>query len=137
MRFLVDANVLSEPTKPAPDANVIGWLRRYEGDLAIDPVILGELRFGVLILPGGRRRKRLEVWFDSVAKSLQCLTWEAETGLRWANLLARLRSSGRTMPIKDSLVAATALVHGLTVATRNRIDFEKAGVKVVDPFATR
>jgi len=137
VRFLVDANVLSEPTKPAPDVNVIGWLRRYEGDLAIDPVILGELRFGVLILPGGRRRKRLEVWFDTVAKSLQCLTWEAETGLRWANLLARLRSSGRTMPIKDSLVAATALVHGLTVATRNRIDFEKAGVKVVDPFATR
>jgi len=133
--FLVDANVLSEPTKPAPDVNVIGWLRRYEGDLAIDPVILGELRFGVLILPGGRRRKRLEVWFDAVAKSLQCLPWEAETGLRWADLLARLRSSGRTMPIKDSLVAATAMVHGLTVATRNRIDYEKAGVKVVDPFA--
>ncbi len=137
MRFLVDANVLSEPTKPAPNVNVIGWLRRYEGDLAIDPVILGELRFGVLILPGGRRRKRLEVWFDAVAKSLQCLPWEAETGLRWAELLARLRSSGRAMPIKDSLVAATALVHGLTLATRNRIDFEKAGVKVVDPFATR
>jgi toxin FitB len=117
--------------------NVIGWLRRYEGDLAIDPVILGELRFGILILPGGRRRRRLELWFDAVARSLQCLAWEAETGLRWAELLARLRSSGRAMPMKDSLVAATALVHGLTVATRNRIDFEKAGVKVVDPFAPR
>ncbi len=137
MRFLVDANVLSEPTKPAPDANVVAWLRRYEGDLAIDPVILGELRFGILVLPAGRRRRRLELWFDAVAKSLQCLHSEAETGLRWAELLARLRSSGRAMPIKDSLVAATALVHGLTVATRNRIDFEKAGVKVVDPFAAR
>ena len=137
MRFLVDANVLSEPTKPAPEVNVIGWLRRYEGDLAIDPVILGELRFGILVLPGGRRRRRLELWFDAVANSLQCLPWEAETGLRWAELLARLRSSGRAMPVKDSLVAATALVHGLTVATRNRIDFEKAGVKVVDPFAAR
>jgi predicted nucleic acid-binding protein len=49
-------------------------------------------------------------------------------------LLAALRRSGRAMPIRDSLIAATALVHGLTVVTRNRSDFEKAGVKVVDPF---
>jgi len=137
VRFLVDANVLSKPTKPAPNVNVLGWLRHYEGDLAIDAVILGELQFGVLVLPGGRKRRRLELWFDAVAKSLHCLPWQAETGLRWAELRARLRSSGRAMPIKDSLVAATALVHGLTVATRNRIDFEKAGVKVVDPFAAR
>ena len=137
MRFLVDANVLSEPTKPAPDPNVIAWLRRYEGDIAIDPVILGELRFGILLLPRGRRRRRLEIWFEAVVKSLQCLPWDAETGLRWAELLARLRSSGRAMPIKDSLVAATALVHGLTVATRNRNDFEKAGVSIVDPFAAQ
>jgi predicted nucleic acid-binding protein len=50
--------------------------------------------------------------------------------------LATLRQTGRAMPIKDSLIAATALGHGLTVATRNRLDFEKAGVKVVDPFQT-
>jgi predicted nucleic acid-binding protein len=137
VRFLVDANILSEPTKLAPDVNVIGWLRRYEGDLAIDPVILGELRFGILVLPAGRKRRRLALWFDAVARSLQCLPWESETGLRWAELLARLRSLGRAMPIKDSLVAATALVHGLTVATRKRIDFENAGVKVVDPFAAQ
>jgi predicted nucleic acid-binding protein len=55
-------------------------------------------------------------------------------GLRWAALLARLRSSGRAMPIKDSLMAATALVHGLTMATRNRSDFASAGVKLVHPF---
>ena len=137
MRFLVDANVLSEPTKPAPDAKVIEWLRRYEDEIAIDPVILGELRFGILLLPKGMRRRRLESWFEAVVKSLQCLPWDAETGLRWAELLARLRSSGRAMPIKDSLVAATALIYGLTVATRNRTDFEKAGVRIVNPFAAR
>lgn len=137
MRFLVDANVLSEPPKPAPDQDVIGWLRRHEDDIAIDPVILGELRFGILLLPRGRRRRRLESWFEAVIKSLQCIPWDAETGLRWAELLARLRSSGRAMPTKDSLVAATALVYGLTVATRNRTDFEKAGVSIMDPFAAR
>ena len=134
MRFLVDANVLSEPTKPAPDLNVVAWLRRHEDDLAIDPVILGELRFGILILPRGRRRSGLERWFELVTKSIECIPWEAETGLRWAQLLAALRASGRAMPIKDSLVAATAIVHRLTMATRNRNDFENAGVKIVDPF---
>jgi predicted nucleic acid-binding protein len=137
VRFLVDANVLSEPTKPAPDPNALAWLQRYEGDLAIDPVILGELRFGVLVLARGRRRTRLELWFESIAKTIECLPWEAETGLRWAELLASLRASGKAMPIKDSLVAATALAHGLTMATRNRVDFEKAGVKIVNPFSAQ
>ena len=77
---------------------------------------------------------RLEHWFEAGVKRLNCLPWEAETGLRWAELLASLRSSGRAMPLKDRLIAATALVHNLIVATRNEIDFEKAGVEVVNPF---
>ena len=54
MRYLVDANVLSEPTKPAPDRRVIEWLRQNEREIAVDPIILGEVRFGILLLPGGR-----------------------------------------------------------------------------------
>jgi predicted nucleic acid-binding protein len=69
-----------------------------------------------------------------VAK-IVCLSWEAATGLRWAKLLADLRKSGQSLSIKDSLIAATALVHGLTVVTRNARDFTKTGVRVVDPFA--
>jgi len=133
--YLVDANILSEPTKSSPHGKVVEWLRFHERDIAVDPVILGEVRFGILLLPKGKRRARLERWFDAGVRRLYCLPWEAETGLRWAELLARLRRSGRAMPIKDSLIAATALVHGLVVATRNRADFEKAGVKIVDPFA--
>jgi toxin FitB len=135
VRYLVDANILSEPTKLSPDSRVVEWLRRNEREIAVDPIILGEVRFGILLLPKGRRRARLERWFDEGVHRVECLPWEMQTGLRWAELLARLRGSGRAMPIKDSLIAATALVHGLVVATRNRTDFEKAGVKVVDPFA--
>jgi toxin FitB len=135
VRYLVDANILSEPTKLSPDSRVVEWLRRKEREIAVDPIILGEVRFGILLLPKGRRRARLERWFDEGVQRVECLPWEMQTGLRWAELLARLRGSGRAMPIKDSLIAATALVHGLVVATRNRTDFEKAGVKVVDPFA--
>ncbi len=137
MKYLVDANVLSEPTKPAPDRRVIEWLRTHEQDIAVDPVILGEMRFGILLLPRGKKRTTLERWFDVGVCRLHCLPWEADTGLRWAELLARLRLTGKAMPIKDSLIAATALVHDLTVATRNRADFEKAGVRVIDPFVGR
>ena len=59
---------------------------------------------------------------------------DSETSLEWAELLARLRKAGKAIPIKDSLIAATAAVHGLTVATRNRADFAHAGVRVIDPF---
>lgn len=60
MRYLVDANVLSEATKPRPDPRVVDWLARSERELAVDPIILGELRFGILLLPRGQRRVRLE-----------------------------------------------------------------------------
>ena len=135
MKYLVDANVLSEPTKPVPDSTVVEWLRRNEREITVDPVILGEVRFGILLLREGNKRASLEQWFNAGVQQLHCLPWEAETGLRWAQLLASLRAAGRAMPVKDSLIAATALVHNLTVVTRNRADFEKAGVKIVDPFA--
>jgi predicted nucleic acid-binding protein len=134
VKYLVDANILSEPTRPMPDPRVLEWLRAHEPDMAVNPVVLGELRFGILILPNGKRRTALERWFDSGAARLQCLPWDADTGLKWAELLARLRTSGKAMPIKDSLIAATALVHDLAVATRNSADFVNAGVRIVDPF---
>ncbi len=134
MKYLVDANVLSEPTKLTAESRVIEWLREHEEDLAVDPIILGELRFGILLLPKGKKRTALERWFDSGVQRLHCLSWERETALMWAELLARLRTAGKAMPIKESLIAATALTHNLTVATRNRSDFAIANVRVVDPF---
>jgi len=131
---LVDANVLCEATRPSPDPRVIEWLTRHERDLVVNPVVLGEVRFGILLLPSGRRRRKLESWFDEVTRRIHCVPWDAETGWRWAELLAHLRTLGRPMPIKDSLIAATALTHELSLATRNRRDFEACGVELVDPF---
>jgi predicted nucleic acid-binding protein len=134
VKYLVDANVLSEPTKPSPEPLVVEWLRKHEHEIAVDPIILGELRVGILLLQKGKKRATLEQWFDAGVQRLHCLPWEAETGLKWAELIARLRTSGTAMPIKDSLIAATALRHGLIMATHNRSDFEKAKVPMVDPF---
>lgn len=133
--YLVDANVLSEPTKPGPDPNVVDWLRRHEAEIAVDPIVLGELRFGILLLPGGKRRQRLESWFDEGVRNIHCLAWDSVAGIRWAQLLADLRSRGDSMPVKDSMIAATALAHSLKIATRNQADFAKAGVEIVDPWS--
>ncbi len=133
--FLVDGSVLCEPTKAKPHPEVVQWLRDHEPELVIDAVILGEIRFGILLLPRGRRRDQLERWFTGGVDRITCLAWDRPVGLRWAQLLAHLRATGREMPVKDSLIAATALCHGLTIATRNRRDFAKAGVKLIDPFA--
>ncbi len=134
MRFLVDANVLSEPTRSRPEPAVTAWLREHESELVIDPVILGEIRYGILILPKGRKRKLLESWFEGGIARLRRLEWTGECALVWAELLATLRRRGRSIPIKDSLIAATALRHSLTVATRNIADFKAAGVPVINPF---
>jgi predicted nucleic acid-binding protein len=121
--YLVDANVLSEPTRAAPNARVVDWLRRNEPEIVVDPFIVGEIRFGIHLLKTGKRRRRLEQWFDDGIARIECLTWNADTGLCWAKLLADLRAAGKAMPVKDSLIAATALRHSLNVVTRNERDF--------------
>jgi toxin FitB len=135
MTYLVDANVLSEPTKRAPNPSVVEWLRKNESELVVDPIILGELRIGVFGLAEGKRRTQLAEWFESLEQRIECLPWDIAVGSHWARLVIQLRQSGRTMPLLDGMIAATALAHGFTVATRNRRDFEPAGVDLVDPFA--
>jgi predicted nucleic acid-binding protein len=132
--YLVDANVLSEATKPQPLPRVVQWLRANESQIVVDPIILGEIRFGIYLLPPGARRRKLESWFARGVERMHCLPWQAATAVRWAKLLADLRAAGFSMPIKDSLIAATALVHGLILVTRNERDFKRAGVKMIDPF---
>jgi len=133
--FLVDANVLSEPTKPRPNLVVVNWLRAHNSDLAVNPIILGELELGILLLPAGRRRARLLDWFDQGAARMRALDIDRETAGAWANLVASLRRKGRrTIPVADSLIAATAIQHGLVVATRNVAHYRNCGVEVVNPF---
>jgi toxin FitB len=135
MSYLVDANVMSEPTKPAPSSKVIDWLSANERNLFVDSIILGELCIGVLALPRGRKRTHLEQWFDDVVQTIDCLPWDATISRRWAKLVVDLKQTGDKLPLLDSMIAATALQHDLTIATRNVRDFARAGVKVLDPFA--
>jgi predicted nucleic acid-binding protein len=135
MTYLVDANVLSEPTKPAPSSKVVDWLSANERNLVVDSIVLGELYIGIPALPPGRKRRQLEQWCDALMQTIECLPWDATVSRRWAKLVVDLKRKGERMPLLDGMIAATALQHDLTIATRNTRDFKKAGLKVFDPFA--
>src|SRR2546430_15041555 len=70
MRYFVDANVLSEPTRPVPDQRAVAWLGAREGDLVVDPLVLGEMSAGIVALPRGKKRVRLEAWFADVVRGI-------------------------------------------------------------------
>jgi predicted nucleic acid-binding protein len=135
VKYLVDANVLGEPTKPRPDPAVVDWLRTHEPELVVNPIVLGELEYGILLLQSGRRRSRLAKWFSEGIQNIRTLELNATTAAVWARLLAELRHKGREMPVKDSLIAASARQHRLIVATRNVAHYQNASVKVVNPFS--
>ena len=134
MKFLVDANVLSEAVKPIPEPKVLTWLSANETELAINPIILGELQYGILLLPVGKKRDQLSKWLLSGNQYLAMLDWDANTAMEWARLLAELKTKGRAMPIKDSLIAASARQHRLSIATRNTKDFVHTRVPIINPF---
>lgn len=134
MSVLVDANVLSEGTKPRPVLAVIDWLAASVEEVVVNPIIVGELKYGILTMPLGRKRDRYIAWFNSGIECLPVLPIESSTAHVWAELNARLQRMGRSMPLKDSLIAATALQHNLVVATRNTTDFHYAGVTTFNPF---
>ncbi len=134
MKFLVDANVLSEAVKPIPEPKVLAWLSANETELAINPIVLGELQYGILLLPGGKKRDQLRKWLLSGVQYMAMLDWDANTAMEWAHLLAELKTKGRAMPIKDSLIAASARQHRLSIATRNTKDFAHTRVPIINPF---
>jgi len=132
--YLVDANVLSEPTKDMADSKVVAWLNANESNLVVDSIIIGELLIGILALPRGRKRDRLEQWYESLVETIDCIPWDATVSQRWAALLVELKRKGKTVTLLDGMIAATALQHDLIVATRNTRDFQKTGVKTFNPF---
>ena len=139
MNYLLDTNVLSEATRPQPDARAAAWLRtRSALTLFISVVSIAEIRKGILLLPEGKKRRNLEGWLESEllpAFSGRVIPLgEAEMN-EWAGLQANAEKSGHRLPVVDSLIAATARCHRLTLATRNLHDFRHCGIPVIDPWA--
>ena len=139
MRALLDTCLLSELARREPDAGVIAWLSRQdERDLFLSTLTLGELHRGARQVTDARRRRRLDEWIerDVVARfGARLLSIDTAVALRWGELHADAHAHGGVLPAVDSLLAATALTHGLSVVTRNTPDFDRTGVSTVNPWS--
>ena len=136
MSYLVDTNVLSELAKAKPDPNVVAWLRDHEPELYLSTVTIGELRRGIERLPTGKRKMALHSWFGTLCKRMEgrILSFNTSTAHVWGQWMAAWDKKGTTVPSLDSQLAATAHRHNLTIVTRNVTDFQKTGVKLINPF---
>ncbi len=137
MKYLLDTCLLSELVKPVPAPSVLRWLQnRDETQLFMAAITLAELQRGVARLPISRRRTELEAWLASVQRQFgdRVLAFTAHTASYWAQMCAQAKAKGQTMAAFDSLIAATAVEHGLALATRNVADFGAAPVVLVNPW---
>lgn len=135
MKYLLDTNVLSELGKDSIDPYVAAWFDgKSQDSLLISAITIGEVVYGIERLPDGKRKDQLQGWFDETLVDWfegRVCAIDAEVMRR----LARIKAAGRTLPILDSLIAATAIAQGATLVTRNTKDYDGiSGLSVVNPF---
>lgn len=138
MSFLLDTAVVSELVRKNPSGAVLKWIDgQDEASLYLSVLTIGEIEKGVARLPASVRRTRLQSWVRrDLAERFggRLLPIDTRTAARWGAIAGESEKRGRPLPVIDCLIAATALVHGLTVATRNVGDFERCGATCVDPW---
>jgi len=138
MRFLLDTCTVSELVKPRPDAGVVAWMQDQPDEtLCLSAVTVAELTRGVRKLPNGKRRRGLERWLAEQIIGVfadRILAFDHLVGDTWAEIVVESEASGRLLSILDSLIAATAQHHGLTLVTRNERNMP-ASVAVLNPWS--
>jgi hypothetical protein len=136
--YLLDTAVVSELVRKSPSGAVLKWIDgQDEASLYLSVLTIGELEKGVAGLPASVRRSRLQSWVRrDLAERFggRLLPIDTRTAARWGAIAGESERRGRPLPVIDCLIAATALVHGLAVATRNVGDFERCGVTCVNPW---
>lgn len=141
LNFLLDTNVLSEATRTRPDPNVAAWLSTQSSlRFYVSVVSIAEIRKGILLLPEGRKRRKLESWLVSEllpSFAGRVLPLGEEEMSEWSALQAEAERAGRKLPAIDSFIAATARCHGLTLATRNTNDFRHCHISLLNPWTEK
>lgn len=140
MTFLLDTNVISELVSPRRNPDVVSWLASLDNhQLFVSVITIGELRYGIQRLAPSKRRQQLTDWLENEVLGVvgaNLLPVDLATINYWATLSADLEAAGRRIPFSDSLIAATAGVHRLTLATRNVKDFQPTNVALFNPWLT-
>jgi predicted nucleic acid-binding protein len=137
-RYLLDTNVISEVTRPQPSATVLAWLAAVDqNSVFLSAVTIAELRYGMERLPAGQRRKRLSEWlFADVPARFggRILSVDDTVAHAWGQAVAMADAAGKPIAIMDAFVLATAVVHQLTLVTRNERDFRMLAPAIVNPW---
>ena len=140
MKYLLDRNVIAETEKEERFQNpaCISWLRSHRSNLYTSPIVLGEKEKGIELLPEGRNKRALRVWFERFLEdcAYSVIPIDLKVGLKWGQIEAAAKRQGINKSVEDHLIAATALIHGMTVVTENVKDFVHTGVGVLDPFTS-
>jgi predicted nucleic acid-binding protein len=139
MAWLLDTNILSELRRLKPEPKVLAFVAGHPlEEIYISAVTLAELRFGIeLLSEGSSRREELNHWLTHKIRPMfdqRVLPVTEDIMLRWRVMVEEGRKAGHTFSQPDLIIAATALHHGFTIVTRDRSDFEKAGVSVINPW---
>lgn len=137
MNYLLDACVLSEFIKSEPNEQVVAWVNRTpEEKCFLSTLTIGEIKSGISRLPESKRRIKLEQWFEDVIENFddRILPVSFQIAAHWGVLKGERERMGRLASVIDSLLAATAHIHHLTVVTRNTKDFEYLGVGLFNPW---
>jgi predicted nucleic acid-binding protein len=138
VKYLLDTCVVSELTRPNPIKALVDWIgSQQEERLFMSVLTLGELRKGIDRLQDGAKRSRLENWLDCDLRLRFTGRWlpvDEEVAERWGLISAGAEGRGLSLPVIDGLIAATALVHGMTVVTRNESDLQNTGVPILNPW---
>ncbi len=135
MRFLLDTNILSESMSKAPDPKVLAWVESHTEECALSALSLGEIWKGIHLLPAGKGKAALARWADGLVEDFSGVTLPLDTDVLrvWAKLCAKHEGKGSNLGVMDSLIAATAIFHGLTLVTRNTKYFPPE-VPVLNPW---
>jgi predicted nucleic acid-binding protein len=138
MRYLLDTSVISELVKSKPQRSVLDWAEACdEHSLFLSILTLGELQEGVTKLAQSKRKEFLQSWIsnDLIQRfRSRILSVDEEVAVVWGRIQGEAERRGRPMPAVDSLIAATAVAHQMTVVTRNSSDIEESGVSVFNPW---
>ena len=134
--IVVDTNVWSELTRRTPDDRVRQWEAANAHQLWMSAIVLAELRAGAALLPEGRNRALLSQVIEEIATlhSDRILPFDERCAGFYGAVLASAKQAGRPIMTADAMIAATALCHGLAVATRDTNDFSGAGVRLINPW---
>jgi len=135
--IVVDTNVWSELTRQEPNDAVRRWEAANAHLLWMSTIVLAEFRAGVVLMPEGRRRASLLAQIEAIVNiySDRILPFDEAVSRLYGQVLLSARQAGKPIMAADAMIAATALSHDMSVATRNRADFVGAGVSLIDPWA--